>query len=163
MHDPADGEAAARDALVAWLAQLEEAVAAGEDPGADIALVYIAREDVLLDEDDLHGALRRAVLLRATGGDPRRELDPDERAVSGLAEELDDPVRRAELTLRAEKALAVARAELTLALEEVEELVAELPGLVRLARTLRSEPDRTWRLFALALLADHLDEDDDPT
>lgn len=148
MHDPADGEAAARDALVAWLTQLEEAVAAGEDPGADIALVYIAREDVLLDEDDLHGALRRAVLLRATGGDPRRELDPDERAVSGLAEELDDPVRRAELTL---------------ALEEVEELVAELPGLVRLARTLRSEPDRTWRLFALALLADHLDEDDDPT
>ncbi len=134
------------DALGAWLGQLEEAVAAGEDPGADVALVYLVHEDVLLDEDELHGALRRAVLLLATGGDPRRGLDLDGRAVTALADDLDAPAQRAELVA---------------ALEEVADLVAGLPQLGARLHALRADPDRAWRTLALALLADELDDDDD--
>ena len=134
------------DALEAWLGQLEEAVAAGEDPGADVALVYLVREDVVLDEDELHGALRRAVLLLATGGDPRRGLDFDGRAVTALADDLDAPAHRAELIA---------------ALEDVVELLAGLPHLTARVAALRDDPDRAWRTLALALLADELDEDGD--
>lgn len=134
----------AREGLVAWLGGLEQAVAAGDDPGADVALVFLARDDVLLDEDELHGALRRAMLLRATGGNPRRELDPDERAVVALADDLDQPARRAELVA---------------ALDDVAELVAGLPELSARVAALQSEPGLAWRLLALALIADHLDED----
>jgi hypothetical protein len=136
----------AREALLDWLRQLEEAVAEGDDPGADVALVYLAREDVLIDEDELHGALRRSVLLRATGGDPRRELDIEERAVVALADDLDEPARRAELTA---------------ALGEVAELVAGLPQLAARTAALQGDPERAWRLLALALIADHLDADDE--
>lgn len=132
------------DALGAWLGQLEEAVAAGEDPGADVALVYLVREEVLLDEDELHGALRRAVLLLATGGDPHRGLDPHGRAVTALADDLDAPAPRAELLA---------------ALEDVAELVAGLPHLTALLAALRDDPDRAWSTLALALLAEELDED----
>lgn len=133
-----------RAALDAWLAQLEEALAEGDDPGADVAIVYLAREDVLLDEDDLHGALRRAVLLLATGGDPRRGLDPDMRAVTALADDLDAPVHRAELAA---------------ALDGVAELLEPLPLLSERLAALQADADRSWRLLALALLADHLDEE----
>ena len=132
------------DALEAWLGQLERAVAAGEDPGADVALVYLVRDDVLLDEDELHGALRRAVLLLATGGDPRRGLDIDGRAVTALADDLDAPAHRAELLA---------------ALEDVADLLAGLPQLTARVAALRDDPDRAWRTLALALLADELDED----
>ena len=134
------------DALGAWLGQLEEAVAAGEDPGADVALVYLVHEEVLLDEDELHGALRRAVLLLATGGDPRRGLDLDGRAVIALADDLDAPAPRAELLS---------------ALEDITELLTGLPQLAARLAALRTDPDRAWRTLALALLADELDEDDD--
>lgn len=132
------------DALEAWLGQLEQAVAAGDDRGADVALVYLVRDDVLLDEDELHGALRRAVLLLATGGDPRRGLDIDGRAVTALADDLDAPAHRAELLA---------------ALEDVADLLAGLPQLTARVAALRDDPDRAWRTLALALLADELDED----
>ena len=133
------------DALGAWLGQLEEAVAAGENPGADVALVYLVHEEVLLDEDELHGALRRAVLLLATGGDPRRGLDLDGRAVTALADDLDAPAQRAELLS---------------ALEDVAELLVGLPELTARLAALRADPGRAWRTLALALLADELDEDE---
>lgn len=133
-----------RAELEAWLAQLEEALAEGDDPGADVALVYLAREDVLLDEDELHGALRRSVLLLATGGDPRRGLDPDMRAVTALADDLDAPMHRAELAA---------------ALDDVAELLEPLPLLSERLIALRADADRAWRLLALALLTDHLDEE----
>ncbi len=132
------------DALEAWLGQLEQAVAAGEDPGADVALLYLVRDDVLLDEDELHGALRRAVLLLATGGDPRRGLDLDGRAVTALADDLDAPAQRAELLA---------------ALADIADLLAGLPQLTARVAALRDDPDRAWRTLALALLADELDED----
>src|SRR5207244_7691813 len=47
------------------------------------------RSEVALDPDELNGALRRAILLLATGGDPQRELALDSRAVVALADELD--------------------------------------------------------------------------
>ena len=134
------------DALGAWLGQLEEAVAAGEDLGADVALVYLVHEEVLLDADELHGALRRAVLLLATGGDPRRGLDLDGRAVTALADDLDAPAPRAELLA---------------ALEEVDALLVGLPRLAARLATLRADGDLAWRTLALALLADELDEDED--
>ena len=134
------------DALEAWLGRLEEAVAAGEDPGADVALVYLVREDILLDEDELHGALRRAVLLLATGGDPRRGLDLDGRAVTALAADLAAPAQLAELIA---------------ALAELAELLAGLPLLTARVAALRADPERAWRTLALALLADELDEDED--
>jgi hypothetical protein len=134
------------DALEAWLGRLERAVAAGEDPGADVALVYLVREEVLLDEDELHGALRRSILLLATGGDPRRGLDLDDRAVTALADDLDAPAHRAELLA---------------GLEDVAELLAGLPHLSARIVALRAEPDRAWRTLALALLANELDEHED--
>lgn len=140
--DPEGAEARAQ--LLAWLGELEGRLAAGEDPGADVALVYLAHADVLIDEDELAGALRRAMLLRATGGDPTRELDLDERAVVALADDLDDPA---------------VRSDLLAALVEVAELVAGLPHLERQVSELLALPDHAWRLFAVALLADHLDDD----
>lgn len=133
-------------ALAAWLGQLEAALAAGDDPGVDVALVYIARDDVGLEEDEVQGALRRAMLLLAAGGDPRRGLDLDGRAVTAVADDLDAPERRAEL----EAALA-----------DVEELVAELPHLSARAAALRADGELAWRTLALALLAGELDESDD--
>ena len=112
MGDAADAgadAAEALDGLRAWLAQLEQTVAAVDDPG-----------------------------------DPRRELDPDERAVVSLADDLDEPARRAELLA---------------ALDDVAELVAGLPELTARVAALQAGPERAWRLLAVALLADHLDDD----
>ena len=53
--------------------------------------------DVQIPEDEAAGALRRAVLLLAAGGDPHRALELDGRAVTGMAVELDSPERRAAL------------------------------------------------------------------
>jgi hypothetical protein len=139
-------EESVEDSLAAWLRQLEAAVAADEDPGAEVALVYLAREDVLLDEDELHGALRRAMLLLAAGGDPRRELEFDGRAVTALADDLDAPERRAELEA---------------ALGDVAELLVDLPQLSARLAALRADSDRAWRMLALALLADEFDSDDE--
>src|SRR3954449_11413496 len=60
-------------------------------------LCFLAGRSVTVDEAELHAALRRSELLLATGGDPRRPLELYGRAVTALAEDLDDPVRRAAL------------------------------------------------------------------
>ncbi|HKP18199.1 MAG TPA: hypothetical protein VJT84_06950, partial [Gaiellaceae bacterium] len=77
-----------------WLEQIE-ASAAGDDALA--VLAWLAGSRIPLDEDELRGAVRRAVLLLAAGGDPHRGLDLDGRAVTALAAELDRPERRAAL------------------------------------------------------------------
>jgi hypothetical protein len=64
-----------------------------------VSLTYVAGQSVEIDEDELQGALRRAMLLRATGGDPHRELDLDEPSVTHFAEELDTPELREQLQL----------------------------------------------------------------
>jgi hypothetical protein len=98
-----------------------------------VSVAWIAGRSVAFDPDELRGPLRRALLLLATGGDPRREPELDGRAVSALAAELDQPERRAEL----ESALRELR-------DAADELLAD--------------PDLAWRALACALLAEELAE-----
>src|SRR5207244_12340519 len=51
-----------------WLDTLE----AMQDDERWASLAYVAGQQVELDSDELNGALRRGMLLLATGGDPQR-------------------------------------------------------------------------------------------
>ena len=62
-------------------------------------LCFLAGRDVELEETELHAAIRRAELLLAAGGDPRRPLELYGRAVTALAADLDDPVSREQLAV----------------------------------------------------------------
>jgi hypothetical protein len=121
------------------LRQLE----AGElgDPLA--VLAYVAGQQVELPEAELREARRRALLLLAAGGDLRRELDVDQRAVKALAVELFTEERRARLGA---------------AIDDLVLLARELPRVREAALYLAREVDLAWRLFALGLLAEELDE-----
>ena len=99
-----------------------------------VALVWLAGREVPLDEDELRGALRRSLLLLASGGDPHRGLELDGRAVAALADELDAPERRDAL------------------LAGLRGLSAETPD----AELLAAEPELAWRLYACGLLAEEL-------
>jgi hypothetical protein len=117
-----------------------------EESGADAAipLAYLAGTGVELAPAEANAALRRAELLLATGGDPRRELDPDGRAVTVLATDLDTPERRSAL-----------RAGL-------ERIADDADGLTRVADALAgllADDDAAWRAFACALLAEALADD----
>ena len=94
-----------------------------------------------IDEEELNGARRRAVLLVAAGGDPHRELEVDDRAVKALAADLYDSERRDELA-RSLDALVLR--------------VRDLPVVREAALFLVADVDLAWRLFALALLAEEL-------
>jgi hypothetical protein len=104
-----------------------------------LGLAWLAGREVGLDQDEVKGALRRAELLLAAGGDPRRELELDGRAVTALAEDLADPAARDQL----EDALARLTAD-------SEGLAAVSDGLARL----RAQPDLAWQCYACALLAE---------
>ena len=118
------------------LEQLEES-----DLELGVALVWLVREQLDIDESDLNAARRRAMFVLAAGGDPHRELDLDAIAAERLAAELDSPERRAALAT-ALSALADEAAGLTNVSAELAELLAE--------------PELAWRSLALALLADEL-------
>ena len=124
-----------------WLEQLEE-TAAGDDLAA--VLAWLAGTDVSLGEDELRGALRRAMLLLATGGDPHRRLTLDGRAVTGLAADLDRPGGREELA----QGLASARAE-----------AEGLPAVRAALDHLLEDPDFAWRAYAAGLIGEELAED----
>jgi hypothetical protein len=96
-----------------------------------VSVAWLAGRSVELDEDELRGPVRRAVLLLAAGGDPGRELELDSRAVTALATDLDRPGRRAELA-------------------------AALESLRAGAAELLADPERAWLAFACAVLADEL-------
>ncbi|MEX2211513.1 MAG: hypothetical protein WD689_07090 [Gaiellaceae bacterium] len=98
-----------------------------------VQLAYLAVQSVHVDEDELQAARRRALLLLASGGDPRRELRLDSRAVEALAADLDSPERRAQLR-------------------------AALEGLQANAAALLADDDLAWRTAACALLAEELGE-----
>ena len=104
-------------------------------------LALVARDSIDLDDGELAAAIRRALLVLASGGDLHRELSLDDRAVTGLAADLDDPSRRAEL----EAALRALRAR-----------ADELPEAASALDSLLSDGDRAWRALAAALLADEL-------
>jgi hypothetical protein len=106
-------------------------------------LAYIAGQAVEIDEAELNGARRRALLLVAAGGDPHRELDVDDRAVKALAADLYTDERRHRLG------------------RSIDELVVrsrDRHAAREAALFLAGDVDLAWRLFALALLAEELGE-----
>lgn len=107
-------------------------------------LCFLAGQAVTLDEAELNGALRRAELLLAAGGDPRRRLELYGRAVTALADDLDTPERRA--VLRA-------------GLEELQPEVANLRGIAEALRLLLADGGLAWQAYALAMLAEALGEE----
>jgi hypothetical protein len=128
----------------AFLAQLEERLAEGDQVEVEISLVLLAGRALDLDEDELKGARRRAVQLLAAGGDPRRDLDPDGRAVTALAEDLDSPTRRAALGA---------------GLASLRPTVAGLTHVSARLERLEFDDALAWRWFACTLLGEVLVED----
>ena len=114
-----------------------------EEGGGDLEpqLAYVAVQSVELDQEALRGARRRALLVLASGGDPRRELEPGGRAVSVVAEELDTVERRE--ALRRE-------------LEGLREGADGLPHVSAALERLVGDEDLAWHWAACALLAEEL-------
>ena len=127
----------AADPLADLLTRLE----AGELGDPLPVLAYLAGEGVEIDEDDLNGARRRALLLVAAGGDPHRDLGVDDRAVKALAADLFTDERRAALGH---------------GLDGIVLRVRELPRLREAALFLAGDVELAWRLYALGLLAEEL-------
>ena len=125
------------DALDELLARVE----AGELGDPLPVLAYVAGRSVVIPDDELNGACRRAVLLVAAGGDPHRELGVDDRAVKAIAADLYTEERR-ETLARAIDALVVR--------------VRDLPATREAALFLAADVDLAFRLFALGLLAEEL-------
>lgn len=128
-----------------FLGRLESALTGGGEAHADEVLAFLGGRLVEVGEDELRGALRRAVQLLAAGGDPFRGLDIEGRAVRSIADDLDAPDRRSELG----RGLGRLRAQ-----------ADGLPLVTSRLEALEEEPDRAWRWFACALLADELGDDE---
>jgi hypothetical protein len=124
--------------------ELLELLEAGPSDNLLLGLAWLAGQEVELDRDEVKATLRRAELLLASGGDPHRELEFDGRAVTAVAEDLDEP--------RARDQFEDALARLTAAAEG---LPAVSEGLARL----RAQPDIAWQSYACALLAEAIGED----
>jgi hypothetical protein len=119
---------------------VERRVAAGER--GEVLLAFVAGGEMELPEGELRSARRRAMLVLAAGGDPRRELEIDSRAVLVLARDLDSPERRQALR------------------EGLGALRPEADGLQHVSRLLdglEANADVAWRAFACALLAEELE------
>ncbi len=127
-----------------FLEQLEERLREGDQVEVEVSLVLLAGRAVDLDENELQAARRRAVQLLAAGGDPRRELDPEGRAVTALAEDLDTPPRRA--------ALGNGLASLRPTVDGLAHVSARLDRLA-------DDDALAWRWFSCTLLAEVLVED----
>lgn len=106
-------------------------------------LAYIAGQAVEIDDAELNAARRRALLLVAAGGDVRRDLEVDDRAVKSLAADLYTEERREQLARSIDALVA-----------RVRDLPAAREGAIFLA----GDVALAWRLFALALLAEELAE-----
>ena len=129
-----------RETIRDWVRRLERA----EPTEQWTMLCFFAGREVALDEAELNGAVRRAELLLAAGGDPHRALDPFGRAASALADDLDSPERRAMLRR---------------GLEGLRDDVAGLRGARESLAVLLSDGDLAWRVYATSLLAEALAEE----
>jgi hypothetical protein len=118
-------------------------VEAGELGDPLPVLAYVAGASVEIDDSELNGARRRALLLVAAGGDPHRELDVDDRSVKAIAADLytDDH-----------------REQLVHGIDALVLRVRELPTVREGALFLAGDIDLAWRLYALGLLAEELAE-----
>ena len=124
--------------------ELLELLEAGPSNSLLLGLAWLAGQSIELDEEEQRATLRRAELLLAAGGDPRRELEFDDRAVMSVAADLDGEGARDQL----EDALARLTAD-------SEGLSAVSDGLARL----RAQPDLAWQCYACALLAEAIGGD----
>ena len=120
--------------MEAWVAGLD----AMDADGLRASLAYVAGQQVEIPEDELNEALRRAVVVRAVGGSPQRELSLDEEAVARFAAEVD----------AAERRLALRRA-----LESLRGHVDGLPAAVAALDELLADDELAWRCFAAAQVA----------
>lgn len=130
----------ARETIRDWVRALERAAPAEQWT----MLCFFGGRDVPVDEEELNGALRRAELLLAAGGDPHRALDPFGRAATSLADDLDTPQRRE----------ALHRGLVGLVGD-----VAGLRGARESLALLLGDPDLAWRVYATSLLAEALAEE----
>jgi hypothetical protein len=110
---------------------------------ATAALAWVAAQGVAFDPDELAASRRRALLLLASGGDPRRDLEPDSRAVASLADDLDAAELRAGLAA----SIAALRAD-----------ADGLPAVAAALDALAADGELAWRWAACALLAEELAE-----
>ena len=128
----------------AFLQTLEARLTAGEEVEVEVSLSLLAGQSVEIGEDELRAARRRAVQLLAAGGDPRRELDPEGRAVKALASDLDAPARRQALVS---------------GLTALRDIVDGLPAVSERLEELLADDERAWRWFACTLLGEELVEE----
>jgi hypothetical protein len=126
------------------LEELEPSLREWGDAQACAMLTLVARERVSLPEDELHAALRRAVLVLAAGGDPHRELEIEGRGVTRFAEDLESPERRAQLDA---------------ALRALSKEAEGLPRASFLLEALVEDRELAWRSLAVALLAEELGDE----
>ncbi len=120
-----------------WL----DTLAAMSDNERWTSLVYVAGRELELPEDAVNEAVRRAVVVRAVGGDPQRELELDETAVARLADELDSDERRERLQL---------------AIASLRSYGDGRPVVANAIAELLANPELAWRCYAAGLLAEEL-------
>jgi hypothetical protein len=123
------------------LQALLERVEAGELGDPLPVLAYAAGQQVEVEEAELNAARRRAITVRAAGGDVHRELDVDDVAVKRLAVELYSAERRARLGAAVDELVLRAR---------------DLPHVRDAVLYLAKDVDLAWRLYALGLVAEEL-------
>ena len=130
----------ARETIRDWVRSVERA----EPAEQWTMLCFFAGRQVTIGDDELNAAVRRAELLLAAGGDPRRRLDPFGRAATALADDLDAPERRTQLV------------------SGLETLVTEVDGLRGTREALAlllTDHDLAWKAYATSLLAEALAEE----
>jgi hypothetical protein len=130
----------ARETIRDWVRSVERA----EPAEQGTMLCFFAGRQVTIGEDELNAAVRRAELLLAAGGDPRRRLDPFGRAATALADDLDASDRR--------------RALLS-GLEALQPEVEGLRGAGESLALLLTDHDLAWKAYATSLLAEALAEE----
>ena len=121
-------------------AALEQLESLDPGPGLWAPLAYLAGTAVEHDSAERYAAFRRAELLLATGGDPRRPVELSDRAVDTVAEDIATPARRKQLAS---------------GLAGLEPQAAGLPAVGEALRLLRADLELAWRVYAWALLAEH--------
>lgn len=124
----------------AWLEQVE---ATAEGDGLLAVLGWLAGAELEIPEEEATAALRRGMLLLATGGDPHRALVLDGRAVVAVANDLETPERREAL----DRGLAAFQGE-----------AEGLPAVASALDRLRGDKLLAWRSYAAGLLGEELAE-----